>query len=122
MAFIRNFTSPEGHALGEKMAQWCDDAEPMARLIEPAIPPRCMSCAFRKGAHLANGSPATQMAALKCVIEHEPFYCHDVHRQGQLCSGYVMMRLADDDAKPGQVPWDFIEGADEAAHPTPKRG
>lgn len=109
---IRNFTSPEGHFLGTKLAAWCDDAEPRARLKVPELPTRCGSCAFRQGPHLANGSPATQMDALKCVIEGETFGCHDVHREGSACAGWMMMVLGNEDAGPGKAPWDFIGGAD----------
>lgn len=109
---ILNFTSPEGHELGKKLAAWCDDAEPGARLVEPSIPPRCASCAFRAGIHLANGSPATQMDALKSVIEQTPFECHDVHRTGDLCSGWLMMTLAHGNSEPGKAPWDFIGGVE----------
>lgn len=109
---IRNFTSPEGHMLGKKMAEWCDDAEPVARLAEPALPPRCASCAFRAGGHLANGSPATQMDAMKCVIEQTPFHCHDVHRPDQVCSGWAMMVLASAGKEARKVPWDFFGGSD----------
>src|SRR6476646_3950414 len=76
---IRNYTSDEGRTLGKIAAKWCDDAEPKARLRMPELPPRCASCAFREGQHLANGSPATQMDALNCVMEGVEFYCHDVH-------------------------------------------
>lgn len=107
---IRNFTSEEGRALGKQMATWCDDAEPKARLDAPDLPPRCASCAFRAGDHLANGSPATQMDALKCLIEASPFYCHDVHRPDQLCSGWVMMQLAHGDNEQRKAPWEFIGG------------
>lgn len=109
---IRNFTSPEGRELGAKLAQWCDDAEPKARLVEPSIPPRCASCAFRRGDHLASGSPATQMDALKCLIERTPFGCHDVHRPDVPCSGWLMMMAASMDSAAMAAPWDFIGGAD----------
>ena len=109
---IRNFTSPEGHIVGKKLAAWCDDAEPAARLKVPDLPPRCSSCAFRAGNHLANGSPATQMDALKCVMEGIEFQCHDVHREGAICSGWAMMMLAKDQPDFAKVPWDFVGGVD----------
>jgi hypothetical protein len=107
---IRNYTSDEGRALGKIIAKWCDDAEPKARLRMPELPPRCASCAFREGPHLASGSPATQMDALKCVMEGKEFYCHDVHREGSLCSGWAMFMLAMDAPEFGNVPWDFVGG------------
>jgi hypothetical protein len=110
---IRNTRSPEGAELGDKMAKWCDDAEPKARLRMPELPPRCNSCAFRAGPHLANGSAATQMDVMKCVIEGHEFYCHEPARDGHLCSGWAMMMLAKDGADDfGTVPWDFISGVE----------
>ena len=110
---VRNFTSPEGHEVGKKMAAWCDDAEPRARLVAPDLPPRCSSCAFRAGNHLANGSPATQMDAMKCVIDVVAFYCHDVHRPDQICSGWVMMQLGTPTAEAQTAPWDFVGGIEK---------
>jgi hypothetical protein len=113
MSPIRNCVSLEGRELGAKLAKWCDDAEPKARLRMPELPPRCASCAYREGSHLANGSPATQMDALKCAMEGIEFYCHDVHREGHLCSGWAMFMLALDkpeDLK--QMPWELIGGHD----------
>jgi len=110
---MRNHRTPEGAEMGKTLAKWADEAEPKARLIDPAIPPRCASCAFREGNHLASGSPYTQMDALKCLFEHIEFDCHDVHREGSLCSGYAMLRLAEPDAKPMQVEWEFSGGFDK---------
>jgi hypothetical protein len=110
---IKNFTTPEGHKLGKHIAQMCDEAEPKARLRMPDLPPRCASCAYRAGPHLANGSPATVPDALKCAMEGIEFYCHDVHREGALCSGWAMFMLAlDDPIELKKAPWDFIDGCD----------
>lgn len=110
---IRNTRSPEGAELGRKLAKWCDDAEPTARLRMPELPPRCNSCAFREGRHLANGSPATQMDALKCVIEGRPFYCHEPAREDWLCTGWLTFMLAADGPEDfGKVPWDFVGGVE----------
>lgn len=109
---IRNTRSVAGAELGEILARWCDDAEPKARLRSPELPPRCNSCAFRRGAHLANGSPATLMDALKCVIEGREFECHEPRREGAPCSGWAMFMLAKDNADFGKAPWDFVGGAD----------
>lgn len=108
--------------LGRQMAQWCDDAEPKARLKFPELPPRCSSCAFREGAHLASGSPATQMDALKCAIEGQPFFCHQHDRKDEVCSGWVMLILADDKANFGEAPWDFVGGTDGASAPAEDDG
>lgn len=109
---IRNYRTDEGAEIGKKLAQWCDDAEPKARLRMPELPPRCNSCAFRAGKHLASGSPATQMDALKCVMEGREFCCHEPAREGALCSGWAMFLLAKDEADFVEVPWDFIGGID----------
>ena len=110
---VRNTRSPEGAELGRLMAKWCDDAEPKARLRFPQLPPRCNSCAFREGRHLANGSPATQMDALKCVMEGSQFYCHEPSRDGAPCSGWAMFLLAADGPEDfGEAPWDFVGGVE----------
>lgn len=107
----RNKRTDEGAALGKEMARLCDSAEPDARLKVPELPPRCSSCAFRDGPHLANGSPETLMTAIKCVMEGVEFQCHDHNRKDQPCSGWAMMVLSrPDDAKPIKMPWDFIGG------------
>lgn len=79
---------------------------------------------FPRGEHLANGSPETQMTALKCVIEGSPFYCHDHNRPDWLCCGWVMMMLSREKDEPfGKMPWDFVTGADDAPpHPTDTQG
>lgn len=107
---IRNFTTEDGHKLGRRLATLCDEAELKARLRMPELPPRCQSCAFRAGKHLASGSPATQMDALKCVLEGYEFHCHQSDREGQLCAGWAMMMLAKDRPDFIDVSWDFIGG------------
>lgn len=109
---LRNYTTPEGHELGEHLARLADDAEPAARLKAPGLLPRCQSCAFRHGRHLANGSPATTMDALKCVIERTEFQCHQPDRKDEPCSGWAMLMLAHDDP-PGKADWDFIGGVEK---------
>jgi hypothetical protein len=115
---IRNRTTPEGAALGKELARMCDEAEPQARLRVPELPPRCQSCAFRAGPHIANGSPQTVMDALKCVMEGREFYCHQPDRVEQLCSGWAMFMLSKDAADFCTAPWDY---ADEyGRRPTPE--
>jgi hypothetical protein len=107
----RNTRTGDGAELGRIMSTYCDKAEPAARLRLPELPPRCSSCAFRHGPHLANGSPATQMDALKCVIEGKPFYCHQHDRDGEVCSGWAMFALAAADPQQfGEAPWGFCGG------------
>lgn len=108
---IRNRGTPEGAMVGEMLARFCDDAEPRARLKVPELPPRCQSCAFRHGRHVANTSPATTMDALKCAMERTEFLCHQPDREGEPCAGWAMMMLAED-AEPVNVPWDFVGGVD----------
>lgn len=103
----RNKPTPDGQRLGHILAKWCDDAEPKARLRMPELPPRCQSCAFRQGPHVANGSPTTQMDALKCVLEGVEFLCHQPDREGHLCSGWSMMMLAKDEPDFIETDWDF---------------
>lgn len=112
---IRNRGTPEGHALGKILAKWCDDAEPKARLRMPELPPRCNSCAFREGKHLANGSPATQADALICVLEGYEFHCHEPLREGALCTGWAMFMLAMDKPDFVKAPWPFIGDGSAAA-------
>ncbi len=106
---IRNRATPDGQALGREMTRFCDEAEPRARLKLPELTPRCSSCAFREGPHVASGSPTTTMDALKCVIEGVEFHCHEPGRTGSLCSGWAMMMLAKDDADFGTAPWPFSD-------------
>jgi hypothetical protein len=114
---MKNRTTEEGRALGEHLARFCDEAEPKARLRMPELPPRCQSCAFRKGPHLANGSPETQMDALKCVLEGVEFYCHQPDRKDQVCSGWAMMLLAKDEPDFQKVSWKFCGGTDKPEPP-----
>lgn len=109
----RNYHTDDGAALGKRMAAWCDAAEPNARLKCPELQPRCNSCAFRAGRHLANSSPYTQMDALKCVLEGVEFQCHAPDRNDQPCSGWLIFMLTakgPDDF--GKAPWDFTGGTD----------
>lgn len=109
----RNRATPDGRELGKHLARFCDEAEPKARLKIPELPPRCSSCAFRQGDHIPNGSPTTQMDALKCLIEGHEFYCHEPARDGALCSGWSMMMLAKDEADFATVSWPFSDESGE---------
>jgi hypothetical protein len=106
-AKTRNAATDEGRELGHHLARFCDDAEPAARLKVPELVPRCASCAFRAGPHVANGSPTTQMDALKCVIEGVEFLCHEPARKGHPCSGWTMLILAKDEPDFVEVAWPF---------------
>lgn len=106
---VRNKATIEGRELGRMMAQWCDEAEPKARLKVPDLAPRCASCAFRHGDHTANGSPTTQMDALKCIMEGIFFACHEPARKDQMCSGFAMMMLSKETLEYLEMPWPFSD-------------
>lgn len=89
-AGVPNLPSPEGAELGRNHVRFYEQEEAK----HPPSAPRCDGCAFRLGT-LANQSVATQMTALKCVIEGEPFYCHKGVGDGEpkrLCAGYEVLR------------------------------
>lgn len=98
---IVNEATDEGRQLGRELARLCD-GELAGRHDD-----RCRTCAFRSGEHLANGSPATLMDAVKCMTEGTPFWCHEHNRA---CAGWVAMRFGKDEAV--TVPWDFVGGVD----------
>ncbi len=112
---------PEARALGEKLAQWCDDAAPayaadFAKEGLP-VPQRCRTCAFRKDT-MPNGSLST-MIALKCVMERDEFYCHqkDAELPGgerMICTGWAIMvsEAVKLGREPIKCPWEIPEGAD----------
>ena len=87
----------------------------MARLKMPGLPPRCASCAFRHGDHIASGSPSTQMDVLKCIMEGVEFHCHEPARKGHVCSGWAMFMLAKDEPGFAKMPWQFSGEPKDAA-------
>ena len=117
----RNRTTSEGRDLGRELARLADEAEPRARLKWPEMPPRCASCAFRHGPHLANGSPETLMDALKCVVEGHVFECHEPSREGSPCSGWLMLHLAST-REVSQAPWPWMQRAEDNAAQHSGRG
>ncbi len=51
----------------------------------------CDGCAFRNGTD-ANNSPHTNLTAIQCVLEDEPFYCHkrfSATGEEKLCNGWI---------------------------------
>lgn len=95
-----NAVTPEGRELGAELARLCDgEAERTGK------DGRCVTCAFRAGDHLANGSAETLMTAFKCVAEREPFWCHEVDEP---CKGWLLMRFQE----PVEMPWEAVEGSD----------
>jgi hypothetical protein len=111
-AYDRSRVTPLGQTLGRQNA----------RLVQPAIDAlvaegepdeRCNTCAFRLGT-VPNGCEQTQMDALKCVMEAEPFGCH-VH-DGKSCHGWYAARVSlqmSGKAEPVMCPWEFSEPDEE---------
>lgn len=100
-----NASTPEGRQLGFHLARLCD-----GEASKSGRDGRCGTCAFRAGVHIANGSPETLMTALKCVMEREPFWCHEADKP---CSGWILMRAQTDGLI--TMPWNYVEGADDSA-------
>jgi len=94
---IENKPTRDGFELGFYLARFADRA--------PQIAERCFTCAFRQGTD-PNGCAPTLMTALKCVMEGEPFYCHET--PGKLCGGYVVLRAETPEKL--HTPWEFAEG------------
>lgn len=109
MTLIRNKATEEGRRLGREIARICDNSEPASRLKFPELPPRCASCAFREGTHVANGSVTTTMDAVKCVLDGVPFMCHEPSREDAVCSGWAMMMLANEANGSFKAPWPFSD-------------
>lgn len=101
---IVNRRTTDGEALGAELTRFCDQEE----ASNPTKRRRCGTCAFRSGAHVANGSPETLMNALKCVMERTTFYCHEADRP---CVGWRTL-VFDVGIK---APWDFVDGAGDPA-------
>jgi|ERR1700677_1995336 len=96
-----NLPTPEGRALGREMARLCDGE------LDGKCDDRCPACAFRAGSHVANGSPETLISAVKCLLEGEPFWCHEHDRA---CAGWAAMRFPKDRLL--KAPWEHPEGFD----------
>lgn len=101
--------TPEGIEMGKHLARLCDVAEAEQRKRFPNHATRCQTCAFRAGT-LPNGDPVTLMDAMKCLIEHVPFMCHQYFNPDgtprDMCAGYALLQFSGK-SKPGKAPWDF---------------
>ena len=97
---IVNETTELGRTLGAQLARLAD-----GEAAKQGVDGRCATCAFRHGDHVANGSPATQMDALKCMAEGNVFLCHEEDRA---CAGWKLLRF-EGDARV-QVPWTYTGG------------
>lgn len=109
---IRNKPTPEGYALGEHVARFCDEELKRYESSGMAVPQRCSTCAYRAGTY-ANGCLPTVADALKCALEGVPFECHEHLRAeaAPICSGWMILR-----GKTGGVtaPWDFVGDGSQA--------
>lgn len=110
MSFIE-----EAKRIGRITPQSIEAGRHVARLTEPVIASlaaqgepdeRCSTCAFRLGTP-ANQCGDTLADAMKCIVEHEPFYCHDKKRKGFPCHGWFAVAVATKDMPTIKVPWPF---------------
>jgi hypothetical protein len=86
----RTSTSTHSPDIGAVLAQTVEPV--IARLAEDGQPDtRCVECAFRVGTR-RNRSQATQLDALKCVLEGLQFLCH--MQVESPCHGWVAARVA----------------------------
>ena len=69
MKIVENLRTEQGAELGRHLARFAE-----VEIEKTGVDNRCETCAFRRGDHLANGSPETLMTALKCVMERTPFF------------------------------------------------
>lgn len=99
MSLVPNEATDEGRALGRELARLCDGE------LAGKTDDRCPTCAFRLGDHVANGSPATLMSAVKCMAERTPFWCHEHDRP---CAGWLAMRAPPEMVR--EMPWEHAEG------------
>ncbi len=111
----RNLPTPEGRELGQHLARFITVELPKYTERFPNAPEMCKSCAFRNGTQ-PNGCPGTVMDALKCVVEMEPFLCHEkLDVEGKpyfYCQGWVILVSAGDEEKrPLEMPWPFSNEA-----------
>lgn len=99
---VENVATPEGRELGALLAGFADG------VLGGRADNRCGTCAFRSGDHVANGSAATLMNALKSVLEGGVFACHEHDRP---CAGWAALRA--ESGAPLQAPWSYVEGSDD---------
>lgn len=107
----RNRVTPEGIAAGAQLVRL---TEPTIALLAAQGEPdeRCKSCAFRLGT-VPNGCLQTQLDALKAVVEHMPFLCHQADRRRMPCHGWFAAQVAIKAAEKTKgalnvkCPWEF---------------
>lgn len=107
--------TPQSIELGQLVGRMSEKA--VAKLAAEGEPDeRCKTCAFREGTH-PNQCADTLMDALKCLVEGEPFYCHDTKRVGWPCHGWFAAAVATKGMPPVKAPWPFSHDEDEGKAP-----
>jgi hypothetical protein len=101
---IRNLPSPEGAAMGRHVARFVAAALAKRKKRYPNHKEPCGTCAFRLGT-VANRCAATQMDALKCLIEGNQFDCHEKKNEGCVCVGYFLLAEQTTLRSVGKAPW-----------------
>lgn len=109
---IRNLPSKSGEVLGAELARLTELALADLRKQFPKHQEPCGTCAFRRGT-VPNRCAPTVMDAIKCVMEHRDFLCHET--KGQLCCGYMIAMRTVMDKPPIKVPWDFSLSEEQIA-------
>ena len=89
-----------GEQLGSLIATYYEDAE---KFGDP-----CKTCAFRRGT-FSNRCLTTTADALKCVVDCDPFLCHQ--DKGMPCKGWVAAaeRALSDKSKPASATWLYTD-------------
>lgn len=98
---VINEPTRDGFEQGYYMARFVDAEEAKGKLANGSE--RCATCAFRQGTY-PNGSPTTQMDALKCVMEGIPFGCHE---ESKPCAGWALLRRTSEHTT--KMPWNFSD-------------
>jgi hypothetical protein len=114
----RNRPSLEGAALGAQLARLTVSSIDVFRRRHGEPPEMCRSCAFRAGT-VPNRCLPTVGDALKCVMEIEPFSCHegldDDGEPTRLCQGWAIAVLAlPEGVRPHEMPWDYSTDTDDS--------
>lgn len=111
MSQVPNRVSPEGKFMGERLSRLTDIE--VGKLIaqgEWKEDERCASCAFRYGT-VPNGCAQTQLDALKCVVEHQPFNCHvpkgNLKACEHTCMGWFAAMQVAKKRPAVKAPWEF---------------
>jgi hypothetical protein len=107
MTLVPNRPTAQGRGLGKQLAMMADKAEAEFTKLHGKTKERCRSCAFRGGT-LPNGCEETLMDAIKCVMEGEPFYCHETKGDDKpLCAGWYVAQAAVIGRPKMETPWKF---------------